>query len=280
MKNTLIIILSVFCFSSLFSQEFKKLDFEIKNPLYFVGAHLKVEKNNRITFKKNYEDLSTKSTEYISKRAKFQSYSNPEIYKDIEFKVLKVIDSEGNEITEIKKTFGNFLVLLDLKNEKTVYFKFDEYKVEQYFLFKDFSLPEDYYCDLISLKVDKFSKDSTYRMNLAGYGYGLEKNITKEPNTIILYLKSFSSGKPSIEGATATILFTDGTVTKLPGKVSVSATSKGYMYSYNKALTDEDIELLLNKEIESYKLDMYERSDIYPSRYEALNDFLTCFLNL
>jgi hypothetical protein len=282
MKTLLIVISFLFYYPVLISQEFQKLDFEIKNPHYLVDAIFKIENNNlkkNIRFLKTYKDLSTKSTEYLKKRVEFQMVSDFEVYKDIEFKVLKVIDSDGNESTEFKSGKSFYLEILDLTNSKTVYFSFDYFHVYTHFLFKDFNLPESYYCDLISMNIDKYNQDTTYSMSLPEYGYTIYKTIKDSERIITLHLTTFAGGSPDISASTATILFTDGSVKIFSGKVNVTATAKNYQYTFSIILNDEYYNLFLDKEIETYKLASYERAP-YPLRSDALKYFLNCFSEL
>lgn len=149
-------------------------------------------------------------------------------------------------------------------------------------------LDEKSLCSDIGRRVDDFTDEITLEISIQKhYGNGgvspieILKIIDKTKISYYLSLNTYSSYL-NVEGTDATILFTDRTKWQRSAKIKtdvgyVNADGTEYRYSAFTALSKADLITFSTKNIEKFRLDIYDE-EIIPSEAEKFQIYVKCLL--
>lgn len=133
-------------------------------------------------------------------------------------------------------------------------------------------------CKGITMEINKFSGDTTYRSPLLlDVHFTLVKNELKE-----FYLSLQCIGSiASVGNKGVVILFSDNQRLEFPkAKIDcdVNSYGEGFIYSSFIKLKAEDIEILKNFLITDFQLYIFESKNIKPKQSEKFKEYLNCLL--
>lgn len=201
-------------------------------------------------------------------------------YNSIVGKIFKV---ESTFITNNEKNEEQ--IILKLKNEETgyIYYKYNKSSrasfVLKFEIIGGIILPDDFYCDKITMKEDKFTKNIRFSSEEEG-GISFVKLIEADKETVYMLINGY--GKTlTIDANGFIILFSDGTKFEKPNlKFTVEYSNKksyygDYIYSSIITLSKEEIELFKEKLITDYRIYIYD-SSVKSKQNILLREYLKC----
>jgi hypothetical protein len=206
------------------------------------------------------------------------SYSVVSDYNKLVGKEFKVID-----IYEIvsQYSYSNKVYAIEIENNEigTIFYKYDpkyEYSFELSVV-GGLDYPEGYFCDKIEHKVDKFENKETFYTPTEN---GISFIKTIENGNSIIYLSVRENGSTlnyDIQGLY--ILFSDGSkFTKPNEEIDVDVSSgSGWIYSAFINLSQEEMELLSEKNITDTKLYIYEGT-VDNESATKIREYLKCLM--
>ena len=263
MKKTILITLTLFITTSLFSQS-----------SFFIGKDSQLLIGSKVTVK---EDEGFYSGFYKDKKINKKLYfntdigTNPSKIVGIEFTVIDTISNPRKYAGE-----KNVLILNSTKTG-TIYYAYNP-KYSDLFLLNilNLEIPEGFYCKRIEVEKDKFSTKTTSRTPTK-YEFTITKVEENKEERIYLRLQAYGTTL-GVNKTGVKILFADGsTLLKPESKIKYKNLkgTKGWTYSSFIQLNKEDINILTSKTITDYSLYIYERT-MKESDSNELKEYLKC----
>ena len=251
----------------------------------FPGENVELFLNKEVTPKKDevgkeylyknfyveFDTASKKLDKYNKKAHAFPKGSYLSDYNKLVGKVFKV--------TKIYPTNDERYSVLEIKNDEigVLYYHYDskyDFSLELEVV-GGLDLPEDFYCEKIDVKVDKFENKQSYFTPYTS-GILLMKTVVDGNANIFLSInepgKTLNVGKKGL-----TLLLENGKkISKPDAKIDVETNgSGGYVYNALILLTDEDIKLLLENNITDNRLYIYDGT-ISKEDAEVIREYLKC----
>tara|TARA_R110001606_G_scaffold398025_1_gene576079 strand:+ start:3645 stop:4151 length:507 start_codon:yes stop_codon:yes gene_type:complete len=146
-------------------------------------------------------------------------------------------------------------------------------------LFYFTSYAQDKLCKKLNIKEDKFTKIKQVKSPSFAGGVFISRFIEKGNKSTYLYVNTEGvTLNTNIKGFK--ILFSDGTIIdKKNQKIDVSVNTKGDGYNYSVYTNiEDDIDLLLDKEITDFRLYIYDRS-FSKRQLKKFKSYLKCIVN-
>jgi hypothetical protein len=263
--------------------------------LLLISGHLFAQKANENYFGKNYSDYEGCILRILDKEDRY--FFNT-FYTDIpqhrQDKNLVVNDKNKliNRIFSVDSVFIHTYKINPVDTEKGIFFKMIEEKTGQILFYKyDEMLDNRFVFEIISIKVtesmvlkdiergvDKFTGEIAYRSPLYNNA-SIIKIINK--GKIQYYLLLRISGESSVTylNKGVIVLFTDGKKWQRPNEKVGLDYDDSFEYSAYILLTPQDLEIFQNKNIEAFRLNVYDQ-DITAIQSEKLKYYIRAIKKL
>jgi len=220
------------------------------------------------------------------------------IYPDRIERFKTVYDSLANRIFIVDDILDKgskpIFVLKDTDTKQILYFAYNQ-KDEFSFPFNTSKIivdldekPEKPFCSGIGRSVDDFTDDVTFVISIPrGFGnFGMDpvrviKTLSKTRTSYYLYFYTYSDFLV-VYGEDAAVKFTDGTKWLRSVKIKtdlypIRAHGVDYEYSVFIALTNADLITFSTKNIEKFRLDIFDE-EINPIKAEEFKNYMKCMM--
>ncbi|GAB3511843.1 hypothetical protein GCM10027442_22220 [Emticicia fontis] len=172
-----------------------------------------------------------------------------------------------------------FFKLSDIKNKEVLYFRFDVLSSERFvFLVAELKFTEKMVSEDIERFEDKFTGEVFIRSPLNNDA-AIIKKIFKGKVQYFLLLKISRERSVTYLNKGVIVLFTDGKKWQRPNEKVGLNYNESFEYSAFILLTPQDIEVFQNKNIEGFRLNIYDQ-DISSIDSEKLKYYLRVIRNL